>query len=271
MLKQMVSDARQAQFVMQAKMERIMKAMYTAYMNTGGGSLAFPESTKMMTEKAVHSISGLGSSFFDVCGFLQLESPIARTKSSKTLPSDVHSLISPPVSSSGPNEAYHFDSVASSIIPPFGFSNAPAHIVPPLVELAPTPATMLANAKPTVSASALDDSDGGASSSSSQSKSLKRSLTQADAETSLKLDTSTKDVSYEQFLKRARINADSVTEASRKKFAEGQEAQLDPQAALDLLKKEQIITLQRIDSLESTIEAFCDLDELDNLEDLDTI
>jgi hypothetical protein len=285
MLKKMMQDTRTQQFVMHDKMERIMKALYNAYINGIGTEM--PPGNRMLSDKAssLKSLTGMGSSFFDVCGFLQLESPMTRNgpyKPQYSLDTSQKLLISPPASASGTSvgEIYGFDNVASSVAPPIEFPQGSA-AVPPLVELPPTPAigseTDASNSKVTVQELPVPSS--GREDEGRVSK--KRPLTQMEAE-SLTLDTTPTQQSYEDFLKKARLQADSITAAARSTRAYNKPSDtsattsdvdlgppiddVDPHAAFDILKNRQSATLDRIDSLESTLESFLEMPEdfLDN-------
>ena len=269
LLKRMINEAKQSQFVLQDKMERIMKAMYAAYVaNQQGNELPHPN---ILSSRALPNLSNMGSSFHDVCGFLRLESPLTRTTNpdgsayQPQLTGTARGLISSnseSVQTSSTGELYNFDNVAGVVAPPLGFSKADDAVVP-LVELPPTPAIETTD---NYNSNSKKNKSSSSSSKKSPNDLKKRKLTQEEAEVSLSLDTNSKDVSYEQFLKKARLNADSVTSRATAKTPAG-ESILDPAAGLNMLKTSQNDTLQRIDSLESTLENFLDA-EFMNEEDV---
>lgn len=270
-LKRMVTEAKQTQFVLQDKMERLMRAMYAAYVaNQQGNALPNPGAFSTRALPTMTNFSNMGNSFHDVCGFLQLESPVPRDSVAATskpqLVGSTRQLLSPPtttsIGSSSTTEHYNFDSVAGSVAPPLGFS-ANDNIVVPLVELPPTPA-LGEDTKVNKTKKSTGSND-------TEIASNKRKLTQEQAEQSLKLDMTETDA-YEQFLKKARLNADSVTERARSTRAKDGKLEVDPTIGLDILKRNQSETLERIDSLESTLEAFMDLPDslLDDDEALET-
>ena len=264
-LKRMVNETKQAQFVLQDKMERVMRGIYTAYAN---GSLnELPPGNRMISDRAAKNLTGMGSSFHDVCGFLQLESPVCRNgqptpRYGPQTTQALNSLISPPSTATAggaKGEQYMFDAFAGSVQAPLGL---PANAVMPLVELPETPAL----GHEEVGSS----SSGGGGGRTSKRKVTEISdtssptLTQTQAE-GLTLNVVKEDLSYGDFLKKARVNADSVTmtarEASekRKPAAAGTPVEVPSSAVFSSLKKHQDATLVRLDSLESTLESFLDM------------
>ncbi len=265
-LKRMVTEAKQAQFVLQDKMERLMRAMYAAYVaNQQGNTLPNPGVLSTRALPNMPNISNMGSSFHDVCGFLQLESPVPRDSTAATsrpqLVGSTRKLLSPPttssIGSSSTSEHYNFDNIAGSVAPPLGFSSSD-NVVVPLVELPPTPAP--GDVSQNTNDSEINKKEKSTKTNHTEIVSNKRKLTQQQAEQSLKLDMSETDA-YEQFLKRARLNADSVTERAKSTKAKDGKIEVDPTIGLDILKRNQNDTLERIDSLESTLEAIIDLSD----------
>ena len=283
MLKKMVTEARQTQFIMQDKMERMMKCLYNAY--SRGQVEDLPPGNRMISDRAYKSVTNMGSSFHDVCGFLQLESPVAR--SAQATPGlgpqttqALNSLISPPITTNGSvktRETYRFDNEAAAVAAPLGFAGAGDAVIP-LVELPETPAVG-SDAESTAPA----DVSSSSSSSSSKRGSTKRKasgdgltpsstsssphLTQKEAEEMLTLDTEKEELTYADFLKRARVQADSVTQAATEalsaKTGGAGASDVPTSAVFKSLKESQDATMSRMDSLESTLDAFMLLDDQD--------
>jgi hypothetical protein len=272
-LKRMVNETKQAQFVLQDKLERVMRGIYTAYAN---GSLnELPPGNSMISDRAAKSLTGMGSSFHDVCGFLQLESPVCRNgqptpRYGPQTTQALNSLISPPSTATAggaKGEQYRFDAFANSVQAPLGL---PANAIMPLVELPETPAL----GDEVGSSSSSGGSSGGGESRISKRKVTEISdtssptLTQTQAEGLTLNVVKETDLSYGDFLKKARVNADAVTmtarEASEKRKqtahgAAGTPVEVPSSAVFSSLKKHQDATLARLDSLESTLESFLDL------------
>jgi hypothetical protein len=337
MLKRMVTESRQKQAQMQSKMEKVLKCLYHAYLNGGaptsrtltnmtdGNTVAkmLPPSTTSTT-----AVSGMGN-FFEVCGFLQLESPMARPGVPPT-PLNDNALISPPTTSSTHNsgEVFQFENAADEVTAPLGFAYSTA--VPPLMEFPKTPAGNGNNGDSSSSSvsSSGNGRDGSSSSSSTSSSgthidhddktsdsanveesandpssssgrgggqvgsnesvsstgsssvgSKKRALemTNEDAK-SLTLDTAAcpGKLTYEQFLKKARLQSNTAsakpvlaTPAGLLDVPDFGSGMLTPM--VNELGNQQSITLERVDSLSSTLDALIELSDVKETPDEPTL